>query len=367
MGARKLKVLIAHHRWWYPTSVSGADIANHEFARRLRASGLDVRVYGISPPEAEIRVRQRDYVADGLPVCLVTTDFIRRLTETVRDFSPDVVLTSCPGPSCGADDITRMVETLCRHGLPIALYVHDIGGTLPLFEAVKDRLAAVITNSSFMAARIDEQWAIEADVVYPVPDRAAVDAGGRGGPFITFFNPLPHKGLSVAHNLVTRRFPDRPFLFVEGFIDPESHGIALSRSGNLVHARRSPTVAAIYRMTRTLVVPSQWEEPFGRVALEAMYNRVPVVASRTGGLLESVGDGGVLIDDFGNVERWVEEIERLDDPAHRREIVAAGTAHAAKFSAEEETKKLIAVLRRAARTKKRPRRRPSATPVEATR
>jgi glycosyltransferase involved in cell wall biosynthesis len=363
MGARKPKVLIAHHRWWYPTSVSGADIANHEFARRLRASGLDVRVYGISAPAADARVRQRDYVADGVPVCLVTTDFVSRLSETVREFSPDVVLTSCPEPSCGADDITRMVETLCRHGLPIALYVHDIGGTLPLFEAVRDRLAAVITNSGFMAARIRELWAIEADVVYPVPDRAAVDAGGAGGPFVTFFNPLPHKGLSVAHNLVTRRFPDRPFLFVEGFIDPESHGIALSRSGNLVHARRSPNVAAIYRMTRTLIVPSQWEEPFGRVALEAMYNRVPVVASRTGGLLESVGEGGVLIDDFGNVERWVEEIERLDDPARRKEIVAAGVRHAAQFSAEDETKKLIAVLRRAARARKRPRRRRSEAPA----
>jgi glycosyltransferase involved in cell wall biosynthesis len=357
MAARKPRVLIAHHRWWYPTSVSGADIANHEFARRLLASGLQVRVYGISPPEAEIRIRQRDYCADGLPVCLVTTDFIRRLSETVREFDPDVVLTSCPGPSCGADDVSRMVETLCRLSRPVALYVHDIGGTLPLFEAVKERLAAVITNSRFMAERIRELWAVEADVVYPVPDRAAVDAGGASGPFITFFNPLPHKGLSVAHNLVTRRFPERPFLFVEGFIDPESHGIALSRSGNLVHARRSPNVAAIYRMTRTLIVPSQWEEPFGRVALEAMYNRVPVVASRTGGLLESVGDGGVLIDDFGNAERWVEEIERLDDPARRREIVAAGTAHAAAFSAEEETKKLIAILRRAARTKRRPRRR----------
>jgi len=363
MAARKLKVLVAHHRWWYPTSVSGADIANHEFARRLRAEGLDLRVFGIAPPAAEIGVRQRDYVADGVPVCLVTTDFIRRLTESIREVDPDVVLTSCPGPSCGADDVTRMVETLHRHGLPIVLYVHDIGGTLPLFEAVKDRLAATVTNSRFMAARIRELWAVDADVVYPVPDRAEVEAGGRRGPFITFFNPLPHKGLRVAHNLVTRRFPDRPFLFVEGFIDPESHGIALARSGNLVHARSSPSVAAIYKMTRTLIVPSQWEEPFGRVALEAMYNRVPVVASRTGGLIESVGDGGVLIDDFGNVERWAEEIERLDDPAHRREVVAAGARHAATFSAEDETEKLIEVLRRAAGARRRRRRRTDAPTV----
>jgi glycosyltransferase involved in cell wall biosynthesis len=90
------------------------------------------------------------------------------------------------------------------------------------------------------------------------------------------------------------------------------------------------------------------------VALEAMYNRVPVIASRTGGLIESVGDGGVLIEDFGNAERWAEEILRLDDPAHRKAVIAAGAKHAASFSAEEETRKFIAVLRRAtARNKRR--------------
>jgi len=354
MTGRRLKILFAHHRWWYPTSVSGADLANHEFARRFRAAGLDVRVYGCSPPEAETRSHQRNYIADGLKVCLVTSDFLRGLAETVESFRPDAVLTSSPEPSCGADDIARMVETLRRYDLPIILYVHDIASTLPLFDAVRERLAAVVTNSRFMAARIEALWGIEADVIHPVPERAAVDAGGTSGPFITFFNPLPHKGLSVAHNLVTRRFPDRPFLFVEGFIDPESHGIALSRSGNLVHARRSPSVAAIFMMTRTLIVPSQWEEPFGRVALEAMYNRVPVIASRTGGLIESVGSGGVLIEDFGNAELWVEAIEKLDDPAHRKAIVAAGTKHMASFSPEEETRKFISVLRRAiARDKRR--------------
>lgn len=354
MPARRLRILVAHHRWWYPTSVSGADIANHEFARRFLRAGLAVRVFGVAPPDAENSPRARDYVAEGLPVCLVTSDFIQRLTESVAGFQPDVVLTSCPEPSCGADDIARMVDTLRRLKLPVVLYVHDIGGTLPLFDAVRERLAAVVTNSRFMAARIAAAWGIDAEVVYPVPERSAVDAGGSSGPFITFFNPTPHKGLSVAHNLVARRLPDRPFLFVEGFIDPEAHGIALSRSGNLVHARRSPNVAAIFTMTRTLIVPSQWEEPFGRVALEAMYNRVPVIASRTGGLIESVGDGGVLIEDFGNAERWAEEIVRLDDPAHRRAVIEAGARHAAGFSPEEETRKFVSVLRRAiARNKRR--------------
>ena len=343
-----MRVLVAHHRWWFPTSVSGADIANHEFARRLRDRGIEVRVQGIVAPDADSRTRQRDYNADGVPVCLVASDFIRRLGEAVREFKPDVIMTSCPEPSCGADDITRMVELFGRFDLPVVLYVHDIGGTLPLFDAVKDRLASVVTNSRFMADRISELWSRDCEVVYPVPDWSNVDASGVSGPFITFFNPLPHKGLNIAHTLVMKRFPQRPFLFVEGFIDPEAHGIALSRSGNLVHARRSPNVATIYMMTKTLIVPSQWEEPFGRVALEAMYNRVPVIASRTGGLLESVGDGGVLIDDFSNVDEWASAIESLDNQSNREDLVEAGSRHVARFDPEREMDKLIEILRDAA-------------------
>jgi glycosyltransferase involved in cell wall biosynthesis len=237
-----------------------------------------------------------------------------------------------------------MVETITRAGLPVVLYVHDIDGTLPLFEDARDELARVVTNSQFMARRIRRAWELDAEVVYPVPEWGPIEAKGYTGEFITFFNPVPHKGLGIAQTLVNSKLKERPFLFVEGFIDPEAHGIALSRSGNLVHARRSPDVATIYLMTRTVIIPSQWEEPFGRIALEAMYNRIPVIASRTGGLVESVGEGGILIEKFGDVEAWVEAIERLDDHRERRRVVEAGTRHVKQFSLEDEADKLLGIL-----------------------
>lgn len=344
MKNTSLRVLICHHRWWYPTAVSGADVANHEFARKLQARGVDVRVHGIIPPGANRRIDRQEYQAEGIPVCLVRSEFIRRLSADIESFRPNVILTSCPEPNSGMDDITRMVEIFHHYRIPVILYVHDIEGTLPLFADVKDELARVVTNSHFMARQIGQIWNVKCDVVYPVPEWGSIDAEAANGSFVTFFNPVPHKGLGIAHTLVTVRFKDRPFLFVEGFIDPEAHGIALTRSGNLVHARRSPDVATIYVMTQTVIIPSQWQEPFGRIALEAMHNGIPVIASRTGGLLESVGDGGILIDDFSDVDKWVEAIESLDDREERERVIRAGKAHVAKFSLDDETDKLLEIM-----------------------
>jgi hypothetical protein len=346
-SGRPLKVLIAHHRWWFPTAMSGADLANHEFAKKMVERGIDVRVHGISAPGTSHRRRTRRYNAQGISVCLVNSDYIRLLIEEIRSFEPDVVLTTCPEPHCGADDITRMVEACLGLDVPVVLYVHDIETTLPLFARVKDELSAIVTNSRFMARTIRDRWGRECHVVYPVPDSRPLGRAQGAGPFITFFNPSPDKGLGIAHTLVTKRLRDRPFLFVEGFIDPEAHGISLVRSGNLIHARRSPDVATIYAMSRTVIIPSQWEEPFGRIALEAMHLHVPVIASRVGGLHESVGDGGVLIDDYGNVDRWVESIERLDEQVVREEQLILGRHHADSFSLDREIDELVRVLVRA--------------------
>jgi glycosyltransferase involved in cell wall biosynthesis len=54
------------------------------------------------------------------------------------------------------------------------------------------------------------------------------------------------------------------------------------------------------------LIPSQWFEPFGRVAAEARMAGIGVIASRAGGLPEAVEQfgGGILVDDFQSAEAW---------------------------------------------------------------
>ena len=64
----------------------------------------------------------------------------------------------------------------------------------------------------------------------------------------------------------------------------------------------------IYADTRVLLAPSQWEEGWGRVVTEAQFSGIPAVASRVGGLPESVGSGGILIDPAAPIERWADAL-----------------------------------------------------------
>jgi glycosyltransferase involved in cell wall biosynthesis len=50
-----------------------------------------------------------------------------------------------------------------------------------------------------------------------------------------------------------------------------------------------PTPADYFALTRILLVPSVWEEPFGRVAAEAMINAIPPIVGDRGSLPHVVG------------------------------------------------------------------------------
>ncbi len=73
-----------------------------------------------------------------------------------------------------------------------------------------------------------------------------------------------------------------------------------------------------YQIADLAVVPSEFEEPFGMVAIEAMAAGAPVLATRKGGLPEIVQDGvtGFLLDDAKDPACFARRLdELLNDPA----------------------------------------------------
>ncbi len=98
------------------------------------------------------------------------------------------------------------------------------------------------------------------------------------------------------------------------------------------HADRSE-LPAIYRGADVCVFPSEWQEPFGLVPLEAMGCATPVVATGVGGSGEYLADErNCLLFPPGDPGALAAAVRRLaDDAALRAQVVAGGLDTAAFF------------------------------------
>ena len=84
-------------------------------------------------------------------------------------------------------------------------------------------------------------------------------------------------------------------------------------------------VNELYRAMDLLVVPSQWDEPFGLVAAEALASEVPVLGTRRGGLAE-VMSGPLEVNLVGTSSRELADgiARHLDDPARGARLGSVG-------------------------------------------
>jgi glycogen(starch) synthase len=97
-----------------------------------------------------------------------------------------------------------------------------------------------------------------------------------------------------------------------------------------------------------LVLASEWEEPLGRVVLEAMAVGVPVIATTAGGIGEVLTDGVTgLACRAGDAAMLAAQIVRLQrDPTQRRELArTAQETVVERFSLRRMVDELEAVLR----------------------
>jgi glycogen synthase len=101
------------------------------------------------------------------------------------------------------------------------------------------------------------------------------------------------KGADVAAAAVRRLRSDHDIdavLRAAGPIDPAVGSLADRGDVELLGPLPGADVAAVLARAHALVVPSVWEEPLGLAAIEGAFARVPVVASRVGGLPEALSD-----------------------------------------------------------------------------
>lgn len=234
-------------------------------------------------------------------------------------------------------NMVQMGRTFRSRGTSSIAYLHGLEfdtGPRAWREASQDLpFSAYIANSFYTATRFKAKFGIEPSVIPPI-FRPELYRTRGDGQYVTFINPVPVKGVELAL-AIAKLCPDIPFLFVRGWpLSAKAEAQLrkdLAERPNVRLVDRSDDMRGIYAQTRVLLVPSQWEETWGRVVSEAQFSGIPVLASDSGGLPESVGPGGVLLRRDEPADLWADHLRRIwGDPAVYREMREATLAHAGR-------------------------------------
>ncbi len=161
---------------------------------------------------------------------------------------------------------------------------------------------------------------VATEVVRPILHRSKVVIEEPfEGDCITLINANQNKG-QAQFLAMARKMPDRKFLGILPYYG--DFGVAQAPP-NVEWIRFTDDIRTVLRRTRILVMPSYYES-FGRVAVEAMANGIPVLYSTptntspypggsTEGMQSWIEPAGIACE-REVIEEWVTAIESLDDP-----------------------------------------------------
>lgn len=267
---------------------------------------------------------------------LVQRSFARRLAA----FRPDVVLGDAPA-NC------RLMRHAVAEGYPCIYLARSIPaiGTPSIIPSNLFFLA----NSPYTAAILEAISGKAIEVVFPMVKPSDYWVEQREPRFVTFVNPVPQKGVSIALE-VARRMPETPFLFVKGkwpYAHPKTIDALIRPARELPNVEiwdHQHDMRSVYRVTRTLFAPSQFQETFGRVIVEAHINGIPVVAANVAGVPYTLGEGGILVEPKHDVGAYVKALEQLEqNPAHHERLSkrAFDNSQRPEFAPERQVRTFI--------------------------
>lgn len=234
---------------------------------------------------------------------------LRTLRSAMEGDPPDVVVVTGTAPDFAVAALRECADR------PTILYVR-VDAAIPVARDAPVDL--VVTNSAFMARQIAELGvkATFLPSVFP-PERYQLATTREK---VLFVNPVPKKGVNVALDLAEHR-PDVPFVFSLSWrVDPAALRrlrTTARRLGNIEIRKATRDPARLFGDCRLLLVPSQWEEPWARVVSEAQITGIPAIASRVGGLPESVGPGGILVSPRDDRRAWRAALSEVWDHQDR--------------------------------------------------
>jgi glycosyltransferase involved in cell wall biosynthesis len=238
--------------------------------------------------------------------------------EVMARFRPTVVVVQSTHP-------TALLLDFMKFDVPLAAYFHEVE-KIDHLKDLGSQPIGILANSPFTAQRLKERCGLTAAVVLPLidPDKYVT---ARRPERVLFVNTVQRKGLEIAFAMAEAR-PDIRFDFVRSWILNGDEVRELERraraAGNIMLHPPVRDMRPLYASARVVLVPSQWEEAWGRVATEAHVNGIPVLGSDRGGLPQAIGPGGIIVSATAPLSDWIAALSRLWDDSDAYAAAAAG-------------------------------------------
>jgi glycosyltransferase involved in cell wall biosynthesis len=281
--------ILAYIHGYPPNFNAGAEVMLHQILLDLKARGHEVAVMTDNPGAKE---------HEGIPLYDTNSN---KSKETELFKWCDLIFTHL-------DHTTLVMQIGEKYKKNIVHLLHnDFEFKLNhkvVESAIKNPSSAamVVANSNWVKESIDP--IIPSIVVNPPtkPDKYKVDSTQE---YVTFINLCVEKGVDLFW-ILAKHMKRVKFLGVKG-----SYGYQVIKEGfpNVTILENTADMQAVYAKTKILIVPSKYES-WGRVGTEAACSGIPVIASPTPGLKESLGNAGVFANPKNPIE-WKNAILSL--------------------------------------------------------
>lgn len=343
----------------YIPAAGGSEQSMHTLMASLVERGQNVQVL----TRQEIGQQKKEDI-DGVTVQRIQSEELETVfQETVQGSQPDAVMTQL----MWSERVIRLCNNL---GLPSVYFVRSPGGNLDISYGGSHEVTEVITNSTVTQRFIIDRWDRQSTIVNPLIDFSKYIVSVKQPGSIGMVNPVIPKGGLILKDIAIS-MPDRNFVAARGWDflkDPTGEHWDLTKMQEMADAHNDELhipdsidlsgvdnlhiegpfrdMRDFYSRLSLLLVPSIWDEAFGRVVVESMINGIPVLASDRGNLPTTLGNGGIVIKDPFDINEWKRNIELMDDETTYRKYSQQAVKSAKRFDPEKEVDKVVEVLNR---------------------
>jgi glycosyltransferase involved in cell wall biosynthesis len=338
-------------------------LPRHMHFTSQRATSIDLCAYELllhSRYRAETRVvcaEEAEYLPDvdvaPFPARIGSVQRIRAISREVKRFAPDIIVVH-------QHLRTVFLLSLLHPSIPIVLHRHNYYSakltwmSRLVYHAYWRRISAVFFVSEHCKSGFLSHSDYARSRTFVVPNGLDFStwspAATRDKTVMFAGRSVPEKGALEAARATAIALVNRPEWRARFFISqPEKNPrytaevqsalAPLGDRGSILSNVPFEQVKSGFETAALALVPSIWNEPFGRTALEAMAGGAALICSGRGGLAEVIGvsgEGAAL-----RVEPTADAIQGaierlLEDDSERAAIAAAGQARARRrFSIQQ--------------------------------